>query len=309
MHIIGRIFIGIIAALLLFAMWTAGAPPAVSLFWKTETATVIGHETGEWDSGWGVFERTLPRVELSANNANLQSTMLHVDGQITNHDAIVNKWPVGQSVRIRLHPSGSTAFPAETWPLMSIPAFGLTAILLVLAGFQIRGLVKSDTRSTGAHRKPAYDRSANWILAFFILLFTAVPLFLLIFVANFGDPPPRSIIWPRETVEIVSSQVRIHNVGNGTKAAYIDVMAKPPNGLDSVSEPLKGTTYSWIPIPDAQEIVASQYQPGETISAMRAPKGDLYVVRFRAFDALAILSFLLSVLCLIVVRFLWRIFT
>ncbi len=308
MHTIGRTFIGIIAAILLFAIWTAGAPPAVSLFWKTETATVISHETGEWDSGWGVFERTLPRVEMSTNNANLQSTMLHVDGQITNRDAIVDKWPVGQSVQIRLHPSGSMAFPAEIWPLMSIPAFGLTAILLVLAGFQIRGLVKNDSPSTGTQRKPAYDRSANWILVFFILLFTAVTLFLLIFVTNFGDPPPRSIIWPREAVEIVSSQVRIHNVGNGTKAAYVDVIAKPSNGLDTEAEPLNGTTYSWIPIPDAQEMVASQYPQGKTKSAMRSPKGDLYVVRFRSSDAFAILAILLSLLCLFVVSLLWRIF-
>jgi hypothetical protein len=307
-HTIGRIFIGTVAALLLFAIWTAGAPPAVSLFWKTGTATIIGHETGQWDSGWGVFERTLPQIEPGTDVANDQSIMLHVSGQISNRDAIVKQWPVGQSVRIRLHPSRSMAFPAETWPFMTIPAFGMTTILLALAGWQIRRVFRRRITATGPQTKPTNDGSASWILAAFVLLFTAVPLFLLIFVTNHGDPPPRSILWPREPVEIVSSQVRIHNVGNGTKAAYVDVVAKPSNTLDSASEPLNGITYSWIPIPEAQEMVASQYPPGMVKTAMRSPMGELYIVRFRSSDAFAILAILLSLLCLFVVGLLWRIF-
>jgi len=70
---------------------------------------------------------------------------------------------------------------------------------------------------------------------------------------------------------------------------------------------LKGTTYSSVSIPDAQQMVTTQYRPGEVKTVMRSPEGDLYVVRFRLSDAFTILASILSLLCLFVVRTLWRI--
>lgn len=307
MRVFGSLFFGIVSTFLLFALWTAGEPPAVSFFWKTETLTIIGHETADWDSGWGVVERTLPIVERSSADAKHPTAMLHVEDQITDRDAIIENWPIGLAVKARLHPSERIAYPASTWPFMSVPAFGFTTVLLFFVGFQIHRRFKKKSSAHSRHGQSGSTGSAGWVLALFLFLFTAVPLFLLIFAANFGDPPPRSIIWPRETVEIVASQARIFNVGNGTQAAYVDVLVKAPNDPDSAPEPLKGTTYSSVSIPDAREMAASQYRPGEVKTAMRSPEGDLYVVRFRLSDAFTILASILSLLCLFVVRTLWRI--
>lgn len=308
MRLFGKVFFGIIATILLFTLWTAGNPPAVSLFWESETLTVVGHETEDWDSGWGVVERTLPRVERNSGNAKHPTALLHVSDQITDRDVIVASWPVGMVVKSRLQPFGRIAYPTSTWPFMTVPAFGFTTVLFFLVGYQIHRLFEKKPRASGKQGKATNYGSAGWIAALFVLLFTAVPVLLLVFAANFGDPPPRSIIWPRETVEIVSSEARIFNVGNGTRAAYVDVFVKSPDDINSTTEQMKGTTYSSVSIRTAQEIVASQYRPGEQTSAMRSPKGDLYVVKLRFSDGFAIIAILLSMLCFFVARMLWRLF-
>ncbi|MGJ8533908.1 MAG: hypothetical protein ACSHYC_17110 [Alphaproteobacteria bacterium] len=309
MHIIGKVIFGVIATILLFLIMTAGNPPAVSFFWKTETLTIIGHETEDWDSGWSIVRRTLPLMDRSSPEAKHPTVMLHIDKHITDRDAVVKNWPIGLQVKSRLHPFERVAYPTSKWPFMTVPAFGLAALLLFLAGFQIHRLFEKQLpENTGQGRSNA-DGSAGWILALFILLFTAVPLFLLIFAANFGDPPPRSVLWPRETVEIISSEARIFNVGNGTRAAYLDVFVRAPDDLNAATEQMKGTSYSSVSIIRAREILASDFQLGELRSAMRSPTGDLYVVRFRYTDGFAILATLLSLLCFFVVRTLWRVFS
>lgn len=99
------------------------------------------------------------------------------------------------------------------------------------------------------------------------------------------------------------------NVGNGTRAAYLDVFVKAPDDLNAATEQMKGTSYSSVSISRAREILASDYQPSESKSAMRSPMGDLYVVRFRYTDCFAMLATLLSLLCFVVVRILWRLFS
>ncbi|WP_306261412.1 hypothetical protein [Pararhizobium sp. IMCC21322] len=309
MHIIGKVFFGVIATILLFLIMTAGNPPAVSFFWKTETLTVVGHETEDWNSGWGIIRRTLPRVDRSSPEAKYPTAMLHIDEHITDRDAVVENWPIGLQVKSRLHPSERIAYPSSKWPFMTVPAFGFATVLLFLAGFQIHRLFEQKPPANSSQRQSSGYGSAGWILALFILLFTAVPLFLTIFAANFGDPPPRSVLWPRETVEIVSSEARIFNVGNGTKAAYLDVFVKAPNDLNAATEQIKGTSYSSVSIRHAREVLASDYQTGELKSAMRSPRGELFVVRFRYTDGFAILAILLSLLCFFVVRMLWRVFS
>lgn len=309
MHIIGKVFFGVIATILLFLIMTAGNPPAVSFFWKTETLTIIGHETEDWDSGWGIVKRTLPRMDRNSPEAKHPTAMLHIDEHITDRDAVLENWPIGQQVKSRLHPSEHIAYPTSKWPLMTVPAIGFTTVLLFLAVFQLRSLFEKKPPVISRQGRSKGQGSAGWILALFILLFTTIPLFLLIFVANWGDPPPRSVVWPRETVEIVSSEARIFNVGNGTKAAYLDVFVKTTDNMDGAAEQMKGTTYSSVSIGNARENLASEYQPGELISAMRSPEGELYVVRFRYTDGLAILMSILSLLCFFVVRTLWRVFS
>lgn len=309
MHTIGKAFFGVIATILLFLIMTAGDPPAVSFFWKTETLTVVGHETEDWNSGWGIIRRTLPRMERSSSEAKHPTIMLHIDEQITDRNAVVENWPVGLQVKSRLQPSERIAYPTSKWPFMAVPAYGFAAILLFLTGFQIHRLFEKKSPENGQHRPSKGYGSAGWVLALFIVLFTVVPLCLLVFAVNFGDPPPRSVLWPRETVEIVSSEARIFNVGNGTKAAYLDVFVKAPDASNSSIEPMKGTTYSSVSIHSAREILASEYQPGELRSAMRSPTGELYVERFRYSDGFAILMSILSLLCLFVARTLWRVFS
>lgn len=309
MHIIGKVIFGVIATILLFLIMTAGNPPAVSFFWKTETLTIVGHETEDWDSGWGVIRRTLPRVDRISPDAKHPTAMLHIDEHITDRDAVLESWPIGLQVQSRLHPSERIAFPTSKWPFMTVPAFGFATVLLLLVGFQIHRLFEKQRPENNRQGRPKAYGSAGWILALFILLFTAVPLFLLIFAANFGDPPPRSVLWPRETVEIVSSEARIFNVGNGTKAAYLDVFVKAPDDLNAATEQMKGTSYSSVSINHARDILSSEYQPGELRSAMRSPTGDLYVVRFRYSDGFAMLASLLSLLCFFVMRLMWRIFS
>lgn len=87
------------------------------------------------------------------------------------------------------------------------------------------------------------------------------------------------------------------NVGNGTRAAYLDVFVKAPDDLNAATEQMKGTSYSSVSISRAREILASDYHTGERRSAMRSPTGDLYVVRFRYTDGFAMLATLLSLLC------------
>ena len=309
MHIIGKAIFGVIATILLFLIMTAGNPPAVSFFWKTETLTIIGHETEDWDSGWGIVRRTLPLMDRSSPEAKYPTVMLHIDEQITDRDAVVQNWPIGLQVKSRLHPFERMAYPTSKWPFMTVPAFGLAALLLFLGGFQIHRLFERQLPEDNRQGRSKAYGSAGWILALFILLFTVVPLFLLFFAANFGDPPPRSVLWPRETVEIVSSEARIFNVGNGTKAAYLDVFVKAPDDLNAVTEQMKGTSYSSVSIRHARDVLASEYQLGELRSAMRSPTGELYVVRFRYTDGFAILATLLSLLCFFVVRMLWRVFS
>lgn len=309
MQIIGKVIFGVIATILLFLIMTAGNPPAVSFFWKTETLTIIGHETEDWDSGWGVIRRTLPLMDRSSPEAKHPTVMLHIDEHITDRDAVVENWPIGLQVKSRLHPSERIAYPTSKWPFMTVPAFGFATVLLLLIGFQIHRLFEKKRPENSREGRSKASGSAGWILALFILLFIAVPLFLLIFAVNFGDPPPRSVLWPRETVEIVSSKARIFNVGNGTKAAYLDVFVKAPDDLNAATEQMKGTSYSSVSIRHARDILASDYQPGELRSAMRSPKGELYVVRFRYTDGFAMLATLLSLLCFFVVRMLWRVFS
>lgn len=66
--------------------------------------------------------------------------MLHIDEHITDRDAVVKNWPIGLQVKSRLHPFERVAYPTSKWPFMTVPAFGLAALLLFLGGFQMHRL-------------------------------------------------------------------------------------------------------------------------------------------------------------------------
>ncbi|CAN0536625.1 unnamed protein product, partial [Scytosiphon promiscuus] len=110
-----------------------GWRPSSRLFcWKTETWTIIGHETEDWDSGWGVIRRTLPLMDRRSPEAKHPTIMLHIDEHITDRNAVVKNWPIGLQVKSRLHPFERVAYPTRKWPFMTVSAFGLAALLLFL---------------------------------------------------------------------------------------------------------------------------------------------------------------------------------
>lgn len=120
------------------------------------------------------------------------------------------------------------------------------------------------------------------------LVFTMVPAFLTWMLWTFGDPPPYSIVWPRQQMQVLTSEVRPFRVGNGTIAAHLDVAVVRPGDTASEGVPLLGVHYSSVTVPEATRLQETVYRPGDTVRAMRAPDGDFYVVRWRFPDFLAL---------------------
>lgn len=287
---IARIGIGAVALIIWLAVWLVGSPPAISIFWDRAEVTVVRHETREVHDGWSIVQRTDPIVEVASGSRKRGLIRLLVREAVGERDQAIGQWPVGLTAAARISPGGSIAYPASWRSPMLIPAVALTAFFALLAFIMFRPFFEKRWRAQGG---PAIRRNAGSSFrpfAFgFGVIFTAVPLVLAYFFWNFGDPPPYSIAWPRLDMTVTASNVRLHQVGNGTTAAYVDVQATAPGSLGNRSEELQGITWGWIPIPEAEELRESRYVPGQAVRAMQSPDGTYYVVRWRFADFLALL--------------------
>ena len=304
MNLVVRVGIGLIAAIVWIAVWTAGTPPAISVFWERADVTILGHETREVHDGWGVVRRTDPIVEKGPGRKPVRLLTSDAAG---DREAVIARWPVGLTVSARISPGGGVAYPPDRRPVLLIPAVTLTVLLCVVAFIVFRPFFERRWRAQGGD---AVRSHAGWSFRPFALLFgltfTAVPLVLAFFFWTFGDPPPYSVAWPRSDMLVTSSQVRPHRVGNGTTAAYVDVFVTPTDAVDNGGEPLQGITWGWVSIAEAHTLRESRYMPGETVRAMRSPGGDLYVVRWRFADVLALMIIPLGLISVPVGLFAFR---
>lgn len=149
-------------------------------------------------------------------------------------------------------------------------------------------------------------RTVQPLALVFGLAFTLIPLIVMVGVWNFGSAPPVSILWPRQEMRIVSSDVRQIRVGNGTTAAYVDVAVAEPDTINAPAVALLGITWGWVPVSEAEKLKETRYPLDATVTAMRAPDGELYVVRWRFADVLALFVTPLSLLMLPIGLFAFR---
>lgn len=307
MKLMGQLLFGVIALIILLAVWLIGQPPAISIFWQKADVVVATHETREVYDGLGIVQRTDPIVEIQDGANQHRPLRLIVEDAVGERDAAIAQWPVGLTVSVRMSPGGDIAYPSDRRPFMMIPAIALTILFIVLAYIVFRPFNEKRWRAQGggALRKNA-GLSFRPIAFLFGVAFTGIPLVLAYFFWTFGDPPPYSIAWPRSEMTVASSAVRRHQVGNGTVAAYVDVMVTSPDRVDNGGFPLEGITWGWIPIPEAEELREARYLPGETVRAMQSPDGKLYVVRWRFADFLALMIIPLGLITVPVGLFAFR---
>jgi hypothetical protein len=290
MKLIVKLFFGIVALIVWLSVWLFGEPPAISLFWDRADVIVTNHETREVNDGWGIVQRTDPIVEVADGSHVRGPIRLLVREAVGDRDASIDRWPVGLTVPARISPGGDIAYPSNWRPFMLVPALALTILFAFLAYAAFRPFLERRWRAQGGDAvRGSAGMSFRPIAFFFGLIFMAVPLVLAFFFWTFGDPPPYSIAWPRSDMVVASSQVRPHQVGNGTMAAYVDVMVTAANQIDNGGVPLQGITWGWIPIPEAQQLREARYLPGDSVRAMQSPDGEFYVVRWRFADFLALL--------------------
>lgn len=290
MKLLRRVLFGGIALIIWLAVWLVGEPPAISIFWQKADAIIASHETREVYDGLGIVQRTDPIIEVEGRNGRRGPLRLIVEDAVADRDAAISRWPVGLTVPVRVSPAGNIAYPSGQSPFMLIPALALTIVLAVLAFIVFKPFHETRWRAQGGDtvRRNA-GMSFRPIAFLFGIAFTGVPLVLAYSFWTFGDPPPYSIAWPRSDMTVTSSTVRPHQVGNGTTAAYLDVMVTSPDRVDNGGIPLEGITWGWVPIPEAEELREARYMPGETVRVMQSPDGKLYAVRWRFADFLALI--------------------
>ena len=306
MNLIGKLFFGVIATILLVAFWTAGDPPPISFFWQTKMVVIVGHFTDDWDTGFGVVKRTTPLVASLITDPDKIDARLMIEDTIESRNKIIDEWAIGSQVKVRIHPDRSLAYPTSIFPFMTVPTFGLTTVLFFLVASQVHGYFRpSKTKVIQGRTVKSYG-GAKWIIALFLLIFTVVPSGIFIFGLNFGEPPPKSIWWPRAQYEVVSSAARIFNVGNGTQAAYVDVYVRAPGQFNAERTLLKGITYSSVSISRAREMAKTDYPVGRRITGMTSPGGELFVSRLRFTDGFVLITGLIMLLSFRAVRFLWK---
>lgn len=306
MNIIAKVFVGIIATVLLTAVWTAGNPPAVSFFWKTQTVEVVGHVTDDWETGFGVVKRTTPEVINLPDASKRVNARLMIENLVEERAKIVDAWEIGTRVKVRLHPSRDIAYPTSTWPFMTVPSLVFSAVLFFLIASQIHSFFGASKTTVIKGKEVEVGAGTGWIIALFMLIFSLGPIGLFVFALNFGEPPPKSLFWPRQSFEVVSAEPRIFNVGNGTRAAYVDLLVKSEGEAGSEPILLKGVTYSSVSIREARRIAILDYKAGQHVTGLKAPNGDFFLARLRFTDGFAAIAAFMMLLSFGAVRVLWR---
>jgi hypothetical protein len=196
-----RIVFGLIVPFIIIAVvWLLGSPSSFSLFWKTTDAVIVGHETYEAETGYGLYPFHAPLVKIENRE---QALRIKLAGAPEMKDIKV-AWPLGKQVRVKLNPSGSMAIATDD------PNRSYTVALIVLVvGLLIIGL-------TFTSYFIALDTMS---LAFgvFGLAFIVIPLLILVFRWQTGYPPPSAhVFWPSEKAKIMSQKISSQRIGNGT---------------------------------------------------------------------------------------------
>lgn len=250
-----RILLGILAPLaIIYLAWSFGDLPAKSVLWKSATVKVTGHDTGEFETGYGPSSMTFPKVS-GASEAPLR---LNVHNRFDDNQVMAD-WPVGTQLRARIHPNNETAYPAEDPRLsLTIPIILTIGCLLVIC-FAIGTLV------TGASG-----------LSFFMggigTAFMTVAAVLFYGLWTFGQPPATSWFWPTETVTTASSEVDSAPIGNGNTNYFPVVSVTRPDGA---TQPLLIKRNVFMSEAQATK-VAGEYSIGTEHSVRVAPDGRLF---------------------------------
>ncbi|MEM0900087.1 MAG: hypothetical protein AAGI92_09080 [Pseudomonadota bacterium] len=273
-------FISVIALIVLAALWTAGNPPAKSIFWSKIDVEVTGHRSEAFETGFGPIERTVVLTRLSPGI--VEGPVLLAHPESADAETVINRYPVGATIQVRARPDGEIAYEPSNSPTLLYPALIASFFFGLITAYFVSGWLQSAGVLAPRSRTPI-------VVGLALFAFGAVPWFLTIFAWNFGEPPPRSILWPRETVEVVSSNARVFNVGNGTQAAYVEVDVREQNTANLAAQPMRGVTYSSVAISDAREMTREQFAPGTKAQAMRSPEGILYLVRWRFSDVVVLI--------------------
>lgn len=196
-----RIVFGLFAPFIItVVVWFIGSPPALSLLWDTADAVVVGHETYEAETGYGLFPFNVPLVKVASSGQTLRMNLPDVPAM----DELKIAWPLGKLVSVKLNPLSTAAFAVDD-PRRSYIA---PMIVLVIA-FVVMGLTLSSYFI-------ALD-TISLACGAFGLIFISLPLVVMGFRWQIGNPPPTAhFFWPTEMAQIVSQDIISKRIGNGT---------------------------------------------------------------------------------------------
>lgn len=274
-----RILIGILAPLIvIFIAWSVGDIPAKSIFWKTDNAEITGHESFEFDSGFGPAIAYFPRIELAGKKAiRLNVPDRHGEAKI------LKTWPVGTRLSVRLHPNGKTAYPKDD-PRLNL----VIPIIIALGGLSIIGFAFRSMLTKGG--------GMDLLLGGIGSAFVAVASLLFFALWTFGMPPATSWFWPTETVTVASSKVDSGPIGNGNTNWFPIVSVTRADSNET--KPLEIVRNVFMSEAEASKIV-EEYAPGTRHSVRVAPDDRLFERYWQFQFTLAIvISFLSPILAL-----------
>ena len=117
------------------------------------------------------------------------------------------------------------------------------------------------------------------------LLFVVVPVLLVFALSRFGEPPPSSVLWPREAGVVAAS-----GIVAVPKGFEVPVSVRDEGGA---VRPLSGVHWGRLMRGEAEEI-AARLSPGTPLTLARGPNGRLYEVRLRMNDLPFILGLALT---------------
>lgn len=255
-----RIVFGLFApAIITLVVWFIGYPPAVSLFWDSASATVVGHETFDANTGYGIFRFNEPLV-LIENQA--KPIRMNLAG-VAELEQIKADWPVGKKVRVKINPGLTKAFAHDDPRLSYIAPIAIFLLALVIIGFTVASyFVVLNTMSLAA--------------AGFGLVFIFMPLLITLFRWQIGHPPPSAhFFWPSATVEIASQEIMSQPVGNGTTRYIPVIMVRMANTAELVS--VDGYLGSFRK--EAEDVLA-QRGVGKMIKVNISPEGVPFEARW-----------------------------
>ena len=214
-----RILFGLIApTIVTMVVWFIGSPPALSLFWDTADATIVGHETYEAETGYGMHMFNAPLVKIENRAKTLR---INLPG-VSEMDDVKADWPIDKQVRVKINPPFSMAIAENDPRLNYIVPVTVLAVSLVIWGLTLASYF-------------IVLNTLSWVFGAFGVIFTIVPVLIVVFRWQIGYPPPSAhFSWPSERVEIVSQEIISRRIGNGTIQHTPVVKVRLPDTLEPI---------------------------------------------------------------------------